>query len=83
MKTILGHSDEIDVDLAADEIIEACRARLDGDVPKGAMLFSSVGYEHSRLLERIAEEWPEMPLIGGAPTASSRRRSASATTRSC
>jgi hypothetical protein len=66
MHTVVGHSDEVDSLDAIDEVLEQCRRRVNGEAPKGAILFSSIDYEHEVVLRRIQEEWPGLPLIGGS-----------------
>jgi hypothetical protein len=66
MKIAIGHSDEVLAADAAEEAVERCRAALDGERPRAALLFASVEYEHETALARIAAEWPGLPLVGGS-----------------
>lgn len=65
MRSIVGHSDDIDTPQAVREVIEQCEARLDGEAPKAALLFASVEYDHAPALEAISKRWPGIALIGG------------------
>ena len=66
MRTVLGHSDQVDEADAVDEVVTRCVERLEGRAPKGGVLFSSVDYDHRALLEGFARRWPGLPLIGGS-----------------
>jgi hypothetical protein len=66
MRSILGHSDEVESDQAADEVVEQCLQDLDGESPKAGLLFASVEYDHGPILRRILDRWPGLPLIGGS-----------------
>ncbi len=62
---VVGHSDELDSRDAIDKIVEQCREQLGGRVPVAGLLHASIDYEHDVLLERLAEAWPALALIGG------------------
>lgn len=66
MDTILAHSDQTDTDEALAELVATAQAALQGRVPKGALLFCSVEYEHERLLAGIQRTWPGLPIVGGS-----------------
>lgn len=66
MKTIIGHSDEVDSSEAAAAVIARCEADLAGEEPVGGLLFASVDYDHQTLLGAFRERWPGLPLIGGS-----------------
>ncbi len=61
----LGHSDDPDTLDATEDVIAQVLSDLAGDEPKAALLFCSVEYEHQELLDRIQQEWPGLPLVGG------------------
>ncbi|WP_419191181.1 FIST signal transduction protein [Saltatorellus ferox] len=61
----LGHSDDPDSLDAVNEVIDQIMTDLAGAEPKAALLFCSVEYEHQVLLDRIQEQWPGLPLVGG------------------
>lgn len=66
MRTVLGHSDQVDEAEAVDEVVARCLEGLEGREPKGGVLFSSVDYDHRALLEGFTRRWPGLPLIGGS-----------------
>ena len=66
MKFVIGHSDDVDARDAVEAAIRSCLSDLEGERPKAALLFASVEYDHQVLLDRIAEEWPDIPVVGGS-----------------
>jgi len=60
----VGHSEEADADAAVEEILEQCRAGLDGAVPRAGLLFAAIDFDHQALLCEITRAFPEMALIG-------------------
>ncbi len=66
MHVVIGHSDDIDSQDAATDVIAQCRSQLGDRVPKAALLFMSVDYDHRVVLAKIADAWPGLPLIGGS-----------------
>jgi hypothetical protein len=60
----VGHSDDIDADVAARTIVDQCLATL-GDVkPKAGLLFSAWETDHQAVLHHIREALPGIELIG-------------------
>jgi len=64
LEMVVGHSDDPDTSEAVKEVIAACMGALRGRRPKAALLMAGIDHDHGHLLERIAEQWPELPLIG-------------------
>ena len=60
----VGHSEEADADTAIAEILEQCRAGLDGAVPGAGLLFAAIDFEHETMLCAITRAFPEIALIG-------------------
>ena len=60
----VGHSEEADADTAIAEILEQCRAGLDGAVPSAGLLFAAIDFEHEAMLCAITRAFPEIALIG-------------------
>ena len=60
----VGHSEEADAEAAVEEILEQCRARLDGAVPRAGMLFAAIDLDHNALLCAITQAFPGIELIG-------------------
>jgi hypothetical protein len=61
---VVGHSEEPDADAAVEEILQQCRARLEGAVPSAGLLFAAIDFDHQALLCAITGAFPGMPLIG-------------------
>jgi hypothetical protein len=61
---VVGHSEEADADAAVAEILQQCKSRLDGTVPKAGLLFAAIDFDHQTLLCEIARTFPGMELIG-------------------
>jgi hypothetical protein len=61
---VVGHSEEVDARSAAQEIIDQCRARLDGTAPSAGLLFAAIDFDHEVLLSEIDRAFPGMALIG-------------------
>ena len=66
MRAIVGHSEEVDAKDAAKEVLAQCTEQLGGQMPKAGMVFMSVDYEQSEVLQLFRQAWPELPLIGGS-----------------
>jgi hypothetical protein len=60
----VGHSDDIDADIAAHAIVDRCLETLDGAEPKAGLLFSAWETDHSTVLRCIQERLPGIELIG-------------------
>jgi hypothetical protein len=60
----VGHSDDIDADLAARTIVDQCRDRLEGIEPKAGLLFSAWETDHEAVLRCVKERLPGIELIG-------------------
>lgn len=65
MRSIVCHTEDPDELDAAAELIRKAQCELNGETPKGAMLFMSVEYDHNQVLQALREAWPGLPLIGG------------------
>ncbi len=61
---VVGHSEEADAEAAVEEIVQQCRARLDGTVPSAGLLFAAIDFDHQVLLCEITRAFPGMALIG-------------------
>jgi hypothetical protein len=60
----VGHSDDIDADLAARAIVDQCLERLEGVEPKAGLLFSAWETDHQTVLRCVQERLPGIELIG-------------------
>jgi hypothetical protein len=61
---VVGHSEEADAALAIEEILQQCKAGLDGAVPTGGLLFAAIDFDHQTLLCEIMRAFPGIALIG-------------------
>ncbi len=60
----MGHSDDIDADVAARIIVDQCLEGLDGLEPKAGLLFSAWESDHEVVLSSVRERVPGIELIG-------------------
>ncbi|MEE3719472.1 FIST N-terminal domain-containing protein [Tumidithrix elongata RA019] len=65
LKIAVGHSNDPDSLEAVNEVLEQCQSTLGGEKPQAGILFSALDFEHSLLLQRIHEVFPDIELIGG------------------
>lgn len=63
-KVAIGHSEEIESDEAAKDILEQCRAELEGLKAQAGILYTSIDHEFDVLLKAINGEHPDIELIG-------------------
>jgi hypothetical protein len=61
---VVGHSEELTAETAVDEILQQCRASLDGAVPSAGLLFAAIDFDHQTLLCEITRAFPGLALIG-------------------
>ncbi len=60
----VGHSEDVDDDDALDEAIEQCLVSLEGQEPKGGILYATEEYDQERINARLAERFPNLQYIG-------------------
>lgn len=60
----IGHSHDVDSLEAAREVIEQCKAKLQGRAPQAGILFSAMDFDHEAILETINEAFEGIELIG-------------------
>jgi len=60
----VGQTDELDGDLAAEEILKQCNLALDGATPQAGLLFASHDLDVEEFLSLITLAYPDMDLIG-------------------
>ena len=66
MRTIVAHSDHVDVADAIREVLTEAEQQLAGDRPLGGLLYATTEYDHDALLAAITARWPGLPLIGAS-----------------
>ncbi len=64
-KVAVGHSNDPDSLEAINETLEQCQKSFDGEIPQAGILFAAINFEHSLILQRINETYPNIELIGG------------------
>ncbi|MEP6758903.1 MAG: FIST N-terminal domain-containing protein [Actinomycetota bacterium] len=69
LRMAVGHSDDIDADLAARIIVDQCLESLGGVAPKAGLLFSAWETDHGAVLGRLREALPGIELIGSTSAA--------------
>ena len=65
LKTVVGHSDDPDTEVAIADVLEQCRIALNGTIPQAGILFSALDFEHPVILQTIYQTFPDLQLIGG------------------
>jgi hypothetical protein len=65
----VGHSDDIDADLAARSIVDRCMEGLGSLEPKAGLLFSAWETDHEAVLRAVQERLPGIELIGSTSSA--------------
>ncbi len=64
LKSVIGHSEDVDSLDAILEVLEQCRQKLDGYIPQAGILFSAIDYNYSLLLAQISHVYPNIELVG-------------------
>lgn len=64
-KVAIGHSNDPDSSEAIAEVLEQCLHSLAGEIPQAGLLFAAIDFEHSLILKRIYQQFPQLELIGG------------------
>ncbi|MDJ0701958.1 MAG: FIST N-terminal domain-containing protein [Leptolyngbyaceae cyanobacterium MO_188.B28] len=65
LKAVVGHSNDPDSQAAISEVLEQIRDALAEATPKAGILFAAIDFDHTLILRRIVEAFPEIELIGG------------------
>lgn len=66
MLTIVAHSDHVDSRQAALELVAQAEAGLQGQTPRGGLLYATTEYDHAVLQRTLQERWPGLALIGAS-----------------
>lgn len=64
LTAIVGHSEELNAEAVAQELIGQCKTRLAGTVAKAGLLFAAIDFDHQVLLDEINRAFPGLDLIG-------------------
>ncbi|MEM9152750.1 MAG: FIST N-terminal domain-containing protein, partial [Cyanobacteria bacterium P01_F01_bin.3] len=65
LKLAVGHSNDPDSQDAITEVLEQIHTTLAGDIPRAGLLFAAIDFEHDQILQKVAETFPNIELIGG------------------
>lgn len=65
LKAVVGHSNDPDTESAIAEVLEQSLDALNGTIPQAGILFAALDFEHSVILQRIYQTFPDLQLIGG------------------
>ena len=64
LKMAVGHTEELDGDLAAADVLQQCAAALDGESPQAGLLLANHDLDFEEFLAAVAEAYPDLELIG-------------------
>ncbi len=60
----VGHSDDIDVDIALASVFEECDAALDGLAPKAGLLLAAYDTDQQAVIDGVRQHYPGIELAG-------------------
>lgn len=64
-KVVVAHSNDPDSPSAIQEVIDQCLGDLKGVQPQAGLLLAALDFDHTLLLARLHETFPDLQLIGG------------------
>lgn len=64
-KTVVGHSDDPDTQVAIAEVLAQCVTALDDVIPQVGILLAALDFDHGEILQQIHQTFPGIQLIGG------------------
>jgi hypothetical protein len=64
LKMVVGHTEELDGELAAEEIVGQCDEALAGDEPQAGLLLASHDLDIEEFLDAVGRAYPQLDLIG-------------------
>ncbi|MBX2866305.1 MAG: FIST C-terminal domain-containing protein [Leptolyngbyaceae cyanobacterium MAG.088] len=65
LKAVVGHSNDPDTGFAIAEVLEQCVTALADSKPQAAILLAAVDFDHTEILKKIYQTFPDIQLIGG------------------
>ncbi|MGB0562579.1 MAG: FIST signal transduction protein [Spirulinaceae cyanobacterium] len=65
LKTVVGHSNDLDTHDAIAQVLEQCQTALGGQTPQAGIVLSAIDFDHGQILQTIKAAFPELELIGG------------------
>ena len=60
----MGHSSDIDLDIALNEVIKQCQQGLDGHKPTAGILYVGGDLDMKRVARTIQDAFPDCPISG-------------------
>jgi len=60
----VGHSDDIDLDVAIQAVLGECDAALGGVTPRAGLLYAAWDADHQAIVDAIADHYPGIELAG-------------------
>ncbi len=63
-RAIIGQAQGVDTECTAIDVIQQCRDRLDGVVPRAGLLFSASEFDLKRLTSMVSDAFPDVSLVG-------------------
>lgn len=62
----VGHSDDVDAEIAIEEVFAACDAGLDGATPKAGLLLASWATDYAAVAGAVRQRYPGIQLAGSS-----------------
>lgn len=62
----VGHSDDVDLEMALDAVFEQCDAGLAGAAPKAGLLMSASEVDHQFVIDHVRARYPGIELAGSS-----------------
>jgi hypothetical protein len=66
LRMAVGHSDDVDLETALEEVFAECDDGLAGATPKGALLLSAWDLDHRALIDAVRVHYPGVELAGSS-----------------
>jgi hypothetical protein len=64
-RVVVGHSNDPDSQIAILEVLDRCHQSLSGKFPQAGILLAAIDFDHTLILQKIHDRYPEIELIGG------------------
>ena len=64
LKMAVGHTEELDGELAAADLLEQCATALDGQIPQAGLLLAAHDLDFEEFLAEVTNTYPDIELIG-------------------
>jgi hypothetical protein len=64
LKMAVGHTEELDGEFAAADVLEQCATALDGQIPQAGLLLAAHDLDFEEFLAEVVNAYPDIELIG-------------------